>query len=305
MSDTSEHEPRSVLVTGGNRGIGRAIAEAFLANGDRVAVTTRSGGAPEGALDVRCDITDPVAVDAAFSKVEQEHGPVEVLVANAGITADTLVLRMSDDDWSSVIDTNLTGSFRLAKRAAKGMLRLRRGRIVFISSVVGLLGSAGQVNYAASKAGLVGMARSLARELGSRSITANVVAPGFIETDMTAALTDDQKATIKTQVPLGRYGSVDEVAGTVLWLTGHDLPPLHLVYGLTPLAVSFFAEQLRLVAAQTELDRRQLEGRAAIEALPEAQRRELVRAILRREIGVMAASAVVVALLGVRASGWF
>ncbi len=220
MSDTSEQEPRSVLVTGGNRGIGRAIAEAFLANGDRVAVTTRSGGAPEGALDLRCDITDQEAVDAAFTRIEEEHGPVEVLVANAGITADTLVLRMSDDDWSSVIDTNLTGSFRLAKRAAKGMLRLRRGRLVFISSVVGLLGSAGQVNYAASKAGLVGMARSLARELGSRSITANVVAPGFIETDMTAVLTDDQKTAIKTQVPLGRYGSVDEVADTVLWLTG-------------------------------------------------------------------------------------
>jgi 3-oxoacyl-[acyl-carrier protein] reductase len=220
VSDTSEHEPRSVLVTGGNRGIGRAIAEAFLANGDRVAVTTRSGGAPEGALDVRCDITDQQAVDAAFAQIEEEHGPVEVLVANAGITADTLVLRMSDEDWSSVIDTNLTGSFRLAKRAAKGMLRLRRGRIVFISSVVGLLGSAGQVNYAASKAGLVGMARSLARELGSRSITANVVAPGFIETDMTAVLTDDQKTAIKNQVPLGRYGSVDEVAETVLWLTG-------------------------------------------------------------------------------------
>jgi 3-oxoacyl-[acyl-carrier protein] reductase len=207
-------------VTGGNRGIGRAMAEAFLANGDRVAVTTRSGGAPEGALDLRCDITDQEAVDAAFARIEEEHGPVEVLVANAGITADTLVLRMSDDDWSSVIDTNLTGSFRLAKRAAKGMLRLRRGRLVFISSVVGLLGSAGQVNYAASKAGLVGMARSLARELGSRSITANVVAPGFIETDMTAVLTDDQKTAIKTQVPLGRYGSVDEVADTVLWLTG-------------------------------------------------------------------------------------
>ena len=218
MSESTE--PRSVLVTGGNRGIGRAIAEAFVAHGDKVAVTTRSGGAPEGTLDVRCDITDPVAVDAAFARIEEAHGPVEVLVANAGITADTLLLRMSEDDWSSVIETNLTGSFRLAKRAAKGMLRLRRGRIVFISSVVGLLGSAGQVNYAASKAGLVGMARSLARELGSRSITANVVAPGFIETDMTAVLTDDQKDAIKTQVPLGRYGSTDEIAQTVLWLTG-------------------------------------------------------------------------------------
>jgi 3-oxoacyl-[acyl-carrier protein] reductase len=207
-------------VTGGNRGIGRAIAEAYLAAGDRVAVTTRSGGAPDGALDVRCDVTDPEAVEAAFAEIEAAHGPIEVLVANAGITADTLVLRMSEDDWSKVIDTNLTGSFRLAKRAAKGMLRLRRGRIVFISSVVGLLGSAGQVNYAASKAGLVGMARSLARELGSRSITANVVAPGFIETDMTAVLTDQQKDTIKTQVPLGRYGSPDEIAQTVLWLTG-------------------------------------------------------------------------------------
>ena len=207
-------------MTGGNRGIGRAIAEAFVANGDRVAVTTRSGGAPAGTLDVRCDITDPAAVDAAFVEIEAAHGPVEVLVANAGITADTLVLRMSDEDWSSVIDTNLTGSFRLAKRAAKGMLRLRRGRIIFISSVVGLLGSAGQVNYAASKAGLVGMARSLARELGSRSITANVVAPGFVETDMTAVLTDDQRSAIKTQVPLGRYASPDEVASAVTWLAG-------------------------------------------------------------------------------------
>jgi len=213
-------EGRSVLVTGGNRGIGRAIAEAFLAQGDRVAVTTRSGGAPDGALDVRCDVTDPAAVDAAFAEVEAAHGPVEVLVANAGITADTLVLRMSEDDWSSVLETNLTGSFRLAKRAAKGMLRLRRGRIIFISSVVGLLGSAGQVNYAASKAGLVGMARSLARELGSRSITANVVAPGFVETDMTAVLTEEQRSTIKTQVPLGRYASPAEVASAVTWLAG-------------------------------------------------------------------------------------
>lgn len=207
-------------MTGGNRGIGRAIADAFVRNGDKVAVTTRSGGAPDGALDVRCDITDAAQVDAAFATIEEAHGPVEVLVANAGITADTLMLRMSDDDWSSVIDTNLTGSFRLAKRASKGMLRLRRGRIVFISSVVGLLGSAGQVNYAASKSGLVGMARSIARELGSRSITANVVAPGFIETDMTGVLTDEQKAAILGQVPLGRYGSTEEIAETVLWLTG-------------------------------------------------------------------------------------
>ncbi|WP_292603230.1 3-oxoacyl-ACP reductase FabG [Nocardioides sp. REDSEA-S30_B4] len=220
MSDAPVPEPRSVLVTGGNRGIGRAIAEAFLAQGDKVAVTTRSGGAPEGALDVRCDVTDPDAVEAAFAEIEAAHGPVEVLVANAGITADTLLLRMSEGDWSSVLDTNLTGSFRLAKRASKGMLRLRRGRIVFISSVVGLLGSAGQVNYAASKAGLVGMARSIARELGSRSITANVVAPGFIETDMTAVLSDEQKDTIKSQVPLQRYGTTDEIASTVLWLTG-------------------------------------------------------------------------------------
>jgi len=212
--------PRSVLVTGGNRGIGRAIAEAFLANGDKVAVTTRNGGAPDGTLDVRCDITDTAQVDAAFAAAEEAHGPVEVLVANAGITADTLLLRMSEDAWSSVLDTNLTGSFRLAKRAAKGMLRLRRGRIIFISSVVGLLGSAGQANYAASKAGLVGMARSLARELGSRSITANVVAPGFVETDMTGVLTDDQRAAIKAQVPLGRYAAPEEVAAAVTWLAG-------------------------------------------------------------------------------------
>ena len=209
---------RSVLVTGGNRGIGRAIAEAFLAQGDQVAVTTRNGGAPDGALDLRCDITDQAAVDQAFADAEAAHGPVEVLVANAGITKDTLVLRMSDDDWSSVIETNLTGSFRVAKRAAKGMLRLKRGRIIFISSVVGLLGSAGQVNYAASKSGLVGMARSLARELGSRSITANVVAPGFVETDMTGVLTDEQRDTIKNQVPLGRYAGPDEIASVVTWL---------------------------------------------------------------------------------------
>jgi 3-oxoacyl-[acyl-carrier protein] reductase len=207
-----------VLVTGGNRGIGRAIAEAFVAQGDRVAVTSRSGGAPDGALNLTCDITDPEQVDAAFAAAEEAHGPVEVLVANAGITKDTLLLRMSEDDWSSVIDTNLTASYRLAKRASKGMLRLRRGRIVFISSVVGLLGNPGQVNYAASKAGLVGLARSIARELGSRSITANVVAPGFVETDMTAELTEEQQAAIKANVPLQRYASPEEVASAVTWL---------------------------------------------------------------------------------------
>jgi len=218
VSQPAETQPRSVLVTGGNRGIGRAIAEAFLAQGDQVAVTTRNGGAPAGALDLRCDVTDPEAVEAAFKAAEEAHGPVEVLVANAGITHDTLLLRMSEEDWSSVIDTNLTGSFRLAKRAAKGMLRLRRGRIILISSVVGLLGSPGQVNYAASKAGLVGMARSLARELGSRSITTNVVAPGYVETDMTAVLTDEQRAAVKAQVPLGRYAAPAEVAAAVTWL---------------------------------------------------------------------------------------
>jgi 3-oxoacyl-[acyl-carrier protein] reductase len=218
VGDDEQAAPRSVLVTGGNRGIGCAIAEAFLALGDRVAVTSRSGGGPVGALDLRCDVTDPAAVEAAFAEAEAAHGPVEILVANAGITHDTLLLRMSEDDWSTVIDTNLTGTFRLAKRAAKGMLRQRRGRIILISSVVGLLGSAGQVNYAASKAGLVGMARSLARELGSRSITTNVVAPGFVETDMTAVLTDEQRAAIRSQVPLQRYASPDEVASAVVWL---------------------------------------------------------------------------------------
>ncbi len=211
-----------MLVTGGNRGIGRAIAEAFLAQGDKVAVTTRNGGAPEGALDVRCDITDADAVAAAFDTVEAAHGPVEVLVANAGITKDTLLLRMGEQDWTDVVETNLTGSYRLAKRAAKGMLRLKRGRMIFISSVVGLLGSAGQTNYAASKAGLVGLSRSIARELGSRGITANVVAPGFVETDMTGVLTDDQRFAIKQQVPLGRYAAPAEVAGVVTWLASES-----------------------------------------------------------------------------------
>jgi 3-oxoacyl-[acyl-carrier protein] reductase len=208
------------LVTGGNRGIGRAIAEAFLAAGDKVAVTYRSGELPDGVLGVKCDVTDAAAVDAAFAEAEAAHGPVEVVVANAGITRDTLLLRMSEDDFATVLDTNLTGSFRVAKRAAKSMLRQRRGRIIFISSVVGLLGSPGQVNYAASKSGLIGMARSMARELGSRNITANVVAPGFIETAMTAELTEERRRQILGSVPLGRYGQVAEIAGVCLFLAG-------------------------------------------------------------------------------------
>jgi 3-oxoacyl-[acyl-carrier protein] reductase len=206
------------LVTGGNRGIGRAVAQAFKDAGDEVAVTYRSGEPPEGFLGVRCDVTDADQVEAAFTTIEAEQGPVEVLVANAGITRDTLLLRMSDEDWDAVIATNLTGAFRVAKRAAKGMLRLRRGRVVFISSVVGLLGSAGQVNYAASKSGLVGMARSLARELGSRGITANVVAPGFVETEMTAALPEEKQKEYRSAIPLQRYASTEEVAAAVLWL---------------------------------------------------------------------------------------
>ena len=209
---------RTVLVTGGNRGIGLAVAQAFAAGGDRVAVTYRSGEPPAGFHGVRCDVTDPASVDAAFTDVEAALGPVEVLVANAGITRDQLIMRMSEDDFADVLATNLTGSWRVAKRASKGMLRLKRGRVVFISSVVGLLGSAGQSNYAASKAGLVGLARSLARELGSRGITFNVVAPGFVETDMTAALPDDLQATYKSQIPLGRFCSVEEVADVVRFL---------------------------------------------------------------------------------------
>lgn len=209
---------RSVLVTGGNRGIGRAIAQAFTALGDDVAVTHRSGEAPAGVLGVRCDVTEPEQVEAAFTTVEESHGPVEVLVANAGLNRDTLLLRMGEDDWSEVIETNLSGAFRVAKRAAKPMLRLRSGRVIFISSVVGLLGSAGQVNYAASKSGLVGVARSMARELGSRNITANVVAPGFVETEMTAELPESKREEYKAQIPMQRYAAVDEVAGVVTFL---------------------------------------------------------------------------------------
>ena len=213
---------RSVLVTGGNRGIGRAIATTLVARGDKVAVTYRTGDPPEGVLAVRCDVTDADQVDAAFTEVEDAHGPVEVLVANAGVTRDTLLLRMGQDDWDSVLDTNLTGSFRLVKRAARGMLRARWGRVVLMSSVVGMLGSPGQANYAASKAGLVGLARSVARELGSRGITVNVVAPGFVDTDMTAALPEATREQYRSQIPLGRYASVDEVAAVVAFLTSDE-----------------------------------------------------------------------------------
>jgi 3-oxoacyl-(acyl-carrier-protein) reductase len=209
---------RTVLVTGGNRGIGLAIAQAFAKQGDRVAVTHRGSGAPEGLFGVQCDITDSDAIDAAFTLVENELGPIEVLVANAGITDDTLLMRMTEEQFERVIDTNLTGAFRVAKRASMKMLRARWGRIIFISSVVGLYGGAGQVNYAASKAGLVGMARSITREVGSRNITANVVAPGFIETEMTAVLPESRKAEIIKAVPAGRLASADEVAAAVTFL---------------------------------------------------------------------------------------
>lgn len=220
MDSSSETDTggRSVLVTGGNRGIGLAIAQAFVAAGDRVAVSYRSGEPPPEVHGVQCDVTDAAGVETAFRTVEEHQGPVEVLVANAGITRDQLILRMPEEDFATVIDTNLAGSWRVAKQAAKGMLRLKRGRIVFISSVVGLLGSAGQTNYAASKAGLVGLARSLARELGSRSITANVVAPGFVETDMTAQLSEDLRATYQKQIPLGRFCTTNEVAEVVTFL---------------------------------------------------------------------------------------
>jgi 3-oxoacyl-[acyl-carrier protein] reductase len=185
-------------------------------------VTARSGEGPEGSLTVRADVTDTVAVDAAFAEVEEKLGPVEVVVANAGITRDTLLMRMTEEDFDTVVDTNLGGSFRVIKRASKNMLKARYGRIVLISSVVGLYGSAGQVNYAASKAGLVGMARSITRELGARGITANVVAPGFIETDMTAELPETQQAEYKRSIPAGRFATPNEVAKVVAWIAGDD-----------------------------------------------------------------------------------
>lgn len=213
---------RSILITGGNRGIGRAIAEEFIANGDHVAVTTRSGEAPEGALGVAADVTDSTSIDEAFKKIEEAHGPVEVLVANAGITRDTLLLRMGEDDFSEVIDTNLTGAFRVLKRASKGMLRLKKGRVVLIGSVVGLYGSPGQINYAASKSALLGMARSLTRELGGRGITANVVAPGFVRSDMTDELDEDTQKKYLESIPAGRFAEADEVARVVRWVSSDE-----------------------------------------------------------------------------------
>lgn len=213
---------RTVLITGGNRGIGFSIAEEFVKAEHRVAVTARSGEGPTGSLTVRADVTDAASLDAAFTEVEEKLGPVEIVVANAGITRDTLLLRMSEDDFTDVIDTNLTGAFRVVKRASKGMLKARFGRIILVSSVVGLLGSAGQVNYSASKSGLIGLARSVTRELGSRGITANVVAPGFIETDMTAELPEQQQADYKKSIPAGRFATADEVAKVIVWLAGDD-----------------------------------------------------------------------------------
>jgi 3-oxoacyl-[acyl-carrier protein] reductase len=213
---------RSVLVTGGNRGIGLAIAHRLSAAGDSVTITSRSGDEIPGLTVARADVRDVTAVDEAFAVAEAAHGPVEVVVANAGMTSDQLLALMSDEAFTSVVDTNLAGAYRVAKRAVRPMIRMRKGRIIFISSVVGLLGSAGQANYAASKAGLVGLARSLARELGSRNITVNVVAPGFADTDMTAALTGERKQAIVAGIPLGRTATADEVAGVVQFLAGPD-----------------------------------------------------------------------------------
>ena len=211
-----------MLVTGGNRGIGLAIARAFESAGDRVAVTHRGSGAPDGLYGVRCDVTDEQSVDSAFREIEAELGKVEVLVSNAGITDDTLLIRMSEHSFSSVLDANLTGAFRVAKRATPGMLRARQGRLIFISSVVSLAGAAGQANYAASKAGLIGLARSLARELGGRNITANVIAPGFVETDMTAAMTEERRAEVLAGIPAKRYGTADEVAQVVRFVASEQ-----------------------------------------------------------------------------------
>jgi 3-oxoacyl-[acyl-carrier protein] reductase len=214
--------PRVVLVTGGNRGIGYAIAQEFVKAGYRVAVTARSGSGPKGTLSVVADVTDAESLDAAISKIESELGPIQILVANAGITKDTLLLRMSDADFEKVIDTNLTGVFRVLKRVTKSMLKAKFGRVIFIGSVVGVLGSAGQVNYSASKSALIGMARSVTRELGSRNITANVVAPGFIDTDMTEALSEDLQKSYIDRIPAGRFASPEEVAKVVRWMASDE-----------------------------------------------------------------------------------
>jgi 3-oxoacyl-[acyl-carrier protein] reductase len=216
-------EGRNVLVTGGNRGIGLCIARAFADAGDNVVITHRSGEPPEGLRGVTCDVTDTASVDAAFTAAEELlGGPVEVLVANAGVTKDQLLMRMSDEEFDTVIDTNLAGAFRCARRASKGMIRLRRGRIVLISSVVGLYGSPGQANYAASKSALVGLARSITRELGGRGITANVVAPGFIETDMTAALPEERRKQYLASIPAGRFAAPEEVAAAVRFVASDE-----------------------------------------------------------------------------------
>ena len=222
VSERTVTTPRSVLVTGGNRGIGLAVAQRLAADGHKVAVTHRGSGVPEGLFGVVCDVTDTESIDRAFKEVEAHQGPVEVIVANAGVTDDTLIMRMSEEQFTSVVDANLTGTFRLSKRATRSMLRARFGRFIFLVSVVGLAGQAGQVNYAASKAGIVGIARSLTRELGSRSITANVVAPGFIETDMTAALGDDVKDKATEFIPLQRTGKPEDVAAVVSFLASDD-----------------------------------------------------------------------------------
>ncbi|KOG52909.1 3-oxoacyl-ACP reductase [Streptomyces griseoflavus] len=213
---------RSVFITGGNRGIGLAIAEAMAADGDKVAVTYRSGEPPAGVLGVKCDITDPEQVEAAFRQIEEAHGPVEVLVANAGITRDALLMRMSEDDFGDVVGTNLTAAYRVAKRATRGMLRARKGRMIFIGSTVGLRGEAGQANYAAAKAGLVGLARSIARELGSRGITANVVTPGLTETDMTAALPQERLDAMLEEIPLRKAARPEDIAAAVRFLAGEE-----------------------------------------------------------------------------------
>ena len=213
---------RTALVTGGNRGIGKAIAEKLIADGYRVAITSRDGSGPEGALKVKADLNDPESLDAAFQQIEQELGPIEVLVANAGITNDQLLLRMTDEDFESVIQTNLTGTFRVVKRSIRGMLKSKFGRIVMIGSVVGSIGSPGQVNYSASKSGLVGIARSITQELGGKNLTANVVAPGFINTDMTAALPEETQNEYKSRIPAGRFAEPEEVAATVGFLISNE-----------------------------------------------------------------------------------